>query len=125
MTRAEQYLAILRNQGSGTLQGTDPVDTCLQEMLVHASFADGIVNDDEFELLERLLPDLAAGEVLVWVANTAQKPLDMARLLKVFSTREQREQLMALAREMVAIDRSIDAQEHRFLIQLTAACQDA
>lgn len=125
MTRAEQYLAILRNQGSGALQGTDPVDTCLQEMLVHAAFADGVVNDDEFELLERLLPDLAAGEVLIWVANTAQKPLDMARLLKVFSTPEQREQLMALAREMVAIDRSIDAQEHRFLIQLTAACQDA
>ena len=81
MTRAEQYLAILRNQGSGALQGTDPVDTCLQEMLVHAAFADGVVNDDEFELLERLLPDLAAGEVLIWVANTAQKPLDMARLL--------------------------------------------
>ena len=125
MTRTEQYLAILRNQTSGPLQGSDPADACLREMLVHAAFADGIVNEEEFQLLERLLPDLAAGEVLIWVANTAKSPLDMTRLLEMFATREERGQLMALAREMVAIDRAVDAQEHQFLIQLTAACQDA
>ena len=89
------------------------------------SFADGIVNEDEFQLLERILPDLSAAEVLIWVADTAQKPLDMARLLNEFSSREQRSQLLALAREMVAIDQEVDPQEHLFLVQLTAACQDA
>jgi len=125
MTRTEQYLAILRNQESGALQGSDRADACLREMLVHASFADGIVNEDEFQLLERILPDLSAAEVLIWVADTAQKPLDMARLLNEFSSREQRSQLLALAREMVAIDQEVDPQEHLFLVQLTAACQDA
>ena len=123
MTRTEQYLSILRNRASGALEGTDPADPCLREMLVHAAFADGVVNEDEFQLLERLLPDLSAGEVLVWVANTAQAPLDIAKVLEMFSSPGQRSQLLELAREMVAIDREVDPQEHRFLKQLTAACQ--
>ena len=83
-------------------------------VLVHAAFADGIVNEDEFQLLERLLPDLSAGEVLVWVANRAsaarhrQGPRDIL---------VQGNEAASRTRTEIAIDREVDPQEHQFLKQ--------
>ena len=104
MNRIAEYAAILKNDSAAPLAGSHPVDPHLRSLLVHIAFADGEVDGTEFALLDRLVPELDSGALLMWVAEEAQRPMDLEALLEAVPLPSDRRALVELAKHMARAD---------------------
>ena len=111
MNRIAQYASILRRQHTSPLAGSDPADPLLRSMLVHVAFADGQVDESEFEMLQQLVPGKELGELLVWVDVESKRDMDVDYLMGAFTLPSDRRALLELAELMAAVDGRIDPGE--------------
>ena len=115
MNRIADYASILKREHSRPLAGSHPGDSALNSLLVHVAFADGQVDDNEFSMLQQLMPGRELGELLVWVDAESKRPMDVDGLMKAFALTSQRMELLALAERMAAVDGRVDVGERALL----------
>ena len=123
MSRIDQYAAILNREHSRPLAGEHHADPLLRRLLVHVAFADGQVDESEFDLLRQIVPDRSLGELLVWVDTESRTEMDVSALLRAFPFPSDRQDLLALANLMAAADGRIDPGETRLIDTLKSHIQ--
>ena len=121
MNRIEQFQAIIAGRQTRPLQGHDVADAHILAMIVHAAFADGTVNESEFDLIHLLMPDRELGEALVWIGEEADQPLDLDAVLAAFPQVTDRLALVRLAATIVSGDGVVSSEESEFVETLRKA----
>lgn len=111
MARVTQYLRLIDDPKSPPLVPGDPADGPLLALLVHLASDDGVIQRDEFALLERVRPDLSPGEIMAWSQEVGSRPLDLDALLAAAPTDDERWDVLRFAARMVALDGDLDAVE--------------
>jgi len=119
MNRIAQYAAVLAPGSADRLEGSHPADPHLRSLLVHMAFADGQVDENEFDLLGRVVPDLDTTALLMWVDAEARRPMDLQALLDHFEDPEDRQALVDLAKQMARADLQLHAGELQLIEMLT------
>lgn len=120
MSRIHDYLSAL-NDPAVTVRPGHPHDPLLLSLMVHVAFADGEVEENEFALLGRLVPDKEPGELLMWVAAEAEKPLDLPALAAAFPEPQDREALLTFAGHMAWGDNQLETSEVQLIARLAQA----
>ncbi|MEL6347361.1 MAG: TerB family tellurite resistance protein, partial [Myxococcota bacterium] len=115
--RVAQWIDALQNPSS-QLKSTHPADDALFAMLVHVAYADGTVDEEEFDRLMRVSPGLELGAVLSRVVDEANEPMNFEGLFIALPDREDRDLLMKLATTMALSDDHIAVDESEFLQRL-------
>ena len=118
MDRIAQFRRVITDPSAAPLAGDHPLDGLLRHLVVHLSFADGEVDETEFALLGRLMPGLGTGEILEAVVALSEAQLDVGRLEIEVPAPTDRRRLLRLAEEIVALDGSVTAGEHRLIAAL-------
>ena len=118
MGRIAEFAAVVKPGSAAVLAGSHPVDSLLLSLLVHTAFADGEVDQTEFDLLGRLMPALSPTERLMQVDQIARSALDLEALLAEFPAPSDRQALVALAKDMARTDRTIDIGEVQLIDML-------
>lgn len=122
MGRVAEWLRVLQNKEEH-LTSTHPGDDALFSLLVHVAFADGLVEEDEFDLLTRVTPGAEMGAVLDRVSEEARQPMNFEGLLLALPNREDRDLLMKLATTMALSDHHVAVNESEFLQRLATALE--
>ncbi len=117
MSRIQEYLSALEDP-ERRLRPGHPHDPLLLSLMVHVAFADGEVEENEFALLGRLVPDKEPGELLMWVAAEAERPLDLQALAEAFPDPADRDALLTFAGHMAWGDSRLDASEVQLIAEL-------
>jgi len=104
--------------------GSTPHDALLRSLVVHIAFADGQVSDAEFEVLQRVDPERSLGELLAWVAEEAERPLDLDALVAAFPEREDRRKLADFAERVLRRDAHFSSAEIAIAGRLRAAARE-
>jgi uncharacterized tellurite resistance protein B-like protein len=123
MSRIAQYRAILNKQHTQPLAGTHAADPLLRSLLVHVAFADGQVDEREFERLRQIIPGRELGALLGWVDTESRTDMDLPGLLRAFPFPSDRRALLDLAELMAAANGRIDPGEARLLDTLKSIIQ--
>jgi uncharacterized tellurite resistance protein B-like protein len=111
MSRVRAFLDRIEDPKLPPLEPGDPRDRALLSLLVHLAAIDGTVESDEFALLQLLRPDLSAGELLSWVADTSGEPLDLDEVVNSTSSIDERWDVLRFAARMVAMDGDVQQLE--------------
>ena len=123
MSRLDDFIAILNGTKTMPLEGVHHHDGILLSILIHAAFSDGIVVEEEFDLLLRMMPGLELGEALSVVSEESQRPMDFDALQSIFPNPAERAALVRAVSFMIASDNQIAPSEHVFLQKLREALQ--
>jgi uncharacterized membrane protein YebE (DUF533 family) len=119
MSRIDEFLLAVR--GELVLQDSHPHDVSLLELMVHMAFSDGVIDEAEWELLERLRPGLEHPDLRAWVMDVAAAPSDFAGLSALLKSASDLAALMAFATEMAMIDGTLHDEERAALSRLKSA----
>lgn len=111
MSRVDEYLQLIDDPDHPPLAPGDPADRALLSLLVHLAWSDGVVEGDEFALLQRVRPDLDAGDLMHWADQTAAAPLDLDALARAAPTPDERWGALRLAARMVCLDGEVADEE--------------
>ena len=106
------------------VKGSEPVDALLRALVVHIAFADGHVSESEFDALQRMDPTRPAGELLAWVAEEAERPLELDALLAAFPDRADRRKLADFAERVMRRDARFSSAEIAIAGRLHAAARE-
>jgi uncharacterized tellurite resistance protein B-like protein len=117
MSRIQQFLNVL-NDPAARLDPGHPEDPLLLSLMVHVAFADGEVEENEFALLGRLCPDKELGELLMWITQEADKPLDLQALADTYPAPSDRDQLLTFAGHMAWGDNQLETSEVQLIARL-------
>ncbi len=122
MASIESFLRVLEDPAAAAPipLGGGPVDKALRLLFVQVACSDGVVQEAEFSVLERLLPDMSAGEVLEWVADAASTPPDFQALATVVPGDADRRAVIEFAVRVAWADRHLAARERTLLARLTS-----
>ena len=112
---------VFSDPNGGVLLGHAPVDSALFSLLAHVAFADQQIDDSEFAVLRRLFPEAELGEVLVRIADEADRPMDLSALLVAIPIPTDRYRLVELAKLMARCDGVFHDDERAFLDRLRDA----
>ena len=123
MNRIAEYASILKREHSRPLADSHPADPLLRSLLVHVAFADGQVDENEFGMLQQLIPGRELGELLVWVDVESKRSMDVEYLMGAFSSPSERQELIDLAELMSAVDGRIDPGETLLVATLKSIMQ--
>src|SRR5690349_12375918 len=118
MSRVRLFLDRIDDPTLPALEPGDPRDAPLLALLVHLAALDGVVQGDEFALLQRLRPDLEPGALLAWAADTAAEPLDLDAIVTSTSSVDERWDVLRFAARMVGMDGEVDQGEAKRLAEL-------
>jgi DnaJ-domain-containing protein 1 len=114
MSRVHAYLRLV-DDPSSVLPPAAPHelgdDEALLSLLVHLAFADGIVQGDEFALLERVRPDLSMADLMAWTMEASQSAMDWDALLAALPDAEARWAGLRFAARMTCLDGNLAADE--------------
>ena len=123
MSRADDFLALVDDPGAlPPLLGDHSADELLMDLLVHLACSDGLVQDEEFSFLRAVYPDRSDADILLWVADTASKPVDLEGLSQTLGQdREQALGALRFAARLAWADRVLDTGEKAMLAALTEA----
>jgi hypothetical protein len=89
-------------------------------LMVHVAFSDGIVHEDEFTLLQELMPRRDPNELLDWVHTTAEEPLDHEALARALPDEADRWKTLRFAAQMAWTDRQLNSSEVQLLVSVAA-----
>jgi len=115
MSRLDDFIAILNGTKTTPLEEEHPLDGIVLSILIHAAFSDGIVVEEEFDLLLRMMPGRELGDVLSFVSEESQRPMNFNQILNTFSEPQARQSLVAAIEAMIASDNQIAPAENAFL----------
>ncbi len=115
MDRISELRRVLMTTDTTTLANRQPVDDLLLHLIVHLAFADGEVDEAEFDRLGKLMPTLSYGELMEEVLRLQGQQLEVSRLEAEIASPTDRRRLLKLAEEFVALDGRVDVGEARLL----------
>ena len=121
MSRLDDFESIITGDGARAISGTDPVDAWVLKVVAHAGFADESYAQEEFDVLERIMPDKDVGEIMDFMVAEAEKPLDMQALKAAITSAGDRGALVRIAQHLIAADREVKPAEERFVADLKKA----
>lgn len=121
MARADEYLSLLDDVAAPPPDGDHPADAALKSILVHLACADGVVQEEEFEFFERVLPGMDAAEILAWVAESAAEDLDFDDIADCLHDDDERQGALRFAARLAWADKVLETHEKVFLMRLNAA----
>lgn len=104
MSRITDYLRLIDDPKEPPLTPGHPHDPALLALLVRLAAEDGVVQGDEFALLQRVRSDLDPGSLLSWASEQAARPLDLDTLAEITETEDDRWNVLRFAARMVAMD---------------------
>lgn len=114
MSRVHAYLRLV-DDPSSTLPPASPDelgdDEALLALLVHLAFADGIVEGDEFALLERVRPDLSSSDLMTWILEHSDAEMDWDALLDALPDADARWAGLRFAARMTCLDGNLATDE--------------
>jgi hypothetical protein len=123
MSRLDDFEAILTKKKTDALAGQDAADAWVLRLLAHTGFADAQYAQEEYDVLELLMPDKDVGEILEFMVEQADAPFDLEGLKKAFASTLDRRTLTRIAEHMVAADREVLPEEKAFVEKLKKALQ--
>jgi hypothetical protein len=86
----------------------------LHRLLVHLAYSDGVVQGDEFALLQRVRADLEPGELMAWAMEEALGDFDDADLKSLVQRGETPMDILRFAARMICLDGDVaDAERLR------------
>ncbi|MFT4624898.1 MAG: hypothetical protein ACI8PZ_003564 [Myxococcota bacterium] len=118
MDRISEFHRIITGTKTEPLTGTHPLDATLLHIIVHLAFADGEVDEAEFDRLALLMPGLESGQILERVVALSDQMLDIGNLEIEVAAPTDRRRLLQLAEELVELDGTVTVGEHRLLSAL-------
>ena len=121
MSRVNQTLALIDDPTLPPLDPGHPADAVLQHLLVDLAYSDGVVQGDEFALLQRVRPDLDPSELMSWAMETAETPFRDASLARLAAEGEDPMDLLRFAARMVCLDGDVADEEIKRLARISAA----
>lgn len=124
MTRVEEWITAMSSP-DGWLRLGHPADAALLSLVVHAAFSDGQIQPEEFAVLERLLPGMESGAVLLLAATALEAPMDFRGLMAAVPEPPDRRRLVRLAAAMVWRDQRVARAELGFVGALLEAIEAA
>src|SRR5215207_9592014 len=80
MSRLDDFESIITGGGTRSISGIDPVDPWVLKVVAHSGFADESYAQEEFDVLERIMPDQDVGEIMEFMVAESERPLDLQAL---------------------------------------------
>jgi hypothetical protein len=121
MSRLDDFESIITGDGNRSISGTDPVDSWVLKVVAHAGFADENYAQEEFDVLERIMPDKDVGEIMDFMVAESERPLDLQALKAAITSVGDRGALVRIAQHLIAADREVKPAEERFVADLKTA----
>jgi len=121
MSRLDDFESIITGDGARSISGTDPVDAWVLKVVAHAGFADESYAQEEFDVLERIMPDKDVGEIMDFMVAESERPLDLQALKTAITSAGDRGALVRIAQHLIAADREVKPAEERFVADLKKA----
>lgn len=111
MSRVKQFISLIDRADAEPLQPGHFSDPTLGHLLVHLAFGDGVVQGDEFALLQRVRTDLGPAECMQWALERSQDPFDLGSLQGLLAAGESGLDILRLSARMVCLDGDIADEE--------------
>ncbi len=119
MSRADDFLSWIDGE-TPKPPPLHPSDGPLFTILVHMACSDGVIQDEELELMQALMPNKGKGEILEMAAAIAKKSLEPDDLHDELFDDEERLGALRFAVRMAWADRHLDDLERVMLMHLAA-----
>lgn len=121
MGALEMFLRVLEDPATAAPVplGGGAFDDAMRQLFVQVACSDGVVQEAEFSVLERLLPGMSPGEVLEWVADAASNPPAFEALAALAPDEASRRGVLEFAVRVAWADRHLAARERQLLARLT------
>lgn len=120
MSRVDEYLKLIDDPKHPALTPGHPADAALLSLLVQLAWSDGVVQGDEFALLQRVRPDLDPGDLMTWADEVAAGTLDLDALAAAAPSQDDRWNVLRLAARMVCLDGDVAEEEVDHLQEIAA-----
>ncbi len=111
MARVDEFLALVDDPAHPPLEPGHPADGPLLSLLVHLAFSDGVVQGDEFALLQRVRPDLDPSALMGWANEVATQDLDLDAVVATATDEPSRWNTLRFAARMVVLDGDLAEEE--------------
>jgi len=121
MSRVDAYLELIDDPTAEALEPGHPADPALHRLLVHLAYSDGVVQGDEFALLQRVRADLEPGELMAWAMEEAMADFDDSELKLLVQRGEAPMDILRFAARMVCLDGDVAAEERARLAEIASA----
>ncbi len=118
MSRVNQYLGLIDDPSRPSLRPGHPADPVLHHLLVDLAFSDGVVQGDEFALLQRVRPELDPTELMEWAMELATEPFGDVALKRLVDSGEDPMNLLRFAARMVCLDGDVADEERERLARI-------
>ena len=107
MSRLDDFESIITGGGTRSISGTDPLDSWVLKVVAHAGFADEAYAQEEFDVLERIMPDKDVGEIMDFMVAESETPLDMQALKAAVTSPGDRGALVRIAQHLIPLEAPI------------------
>jgi uncharacterized membrane protein YebE (DUF533 family) len=111
MSRIATFIKAANPDSGVSLEGSHPADGVFRSLLVHLAFSDGLVQEEEFALMRRVFPGATDTQILNWVIDETDSPMDFSALGRACKTPEERMDCLRFATQMAAMDGVITLDE--------------
>jgi uncharacterized membrane protein YebE (DUF533 family) len=111
MSRIAEFLQAAKPDAKEPLQGSHPSDQVFRSLLAHLAFSDGTIQQEEFTLLRRVFPGASDTQIMNWVINETDGPIDFSSLSRVCKSERERLDCLRFATQMAAMDGVITLDE--------------
>lgn len=111
MSRVSDYLALIDDPARTSLVPGHASDAALHHLLVELAFSDGVVQGDEFALLQRVRPDLDPAALMQWAMELSEQTLTDDRLRWLVAQGEDGMDVLRFAARMVCLDGDVAHEE--------------
>lgn len=119
MRRVDQVVSLLESQAGSAIRAGNPADDALLELLVHMASSDGVFDDAEIAMLERVLPSWNPTQIRAFIGKVEGSRLDLERLAAALSTEDHKWTALRFAARMAMKDEHLDPHEEAFLGSLS------
>lgn len=120
MSRVIQYLGLIDDPSRPDLRPGHPADPVLYHLMVDLAYSDGVVQGDEFALLQRIRPELDPTELMSWAMDLAEEPFQEIVLAKLVEQGEDGMDVLRFAARMVCLDGDVAEEERDRLARIAS-----
>src|SRR4029453_16325714 len=121
MSRLDDFESIITGGGTRSISGSDPGDSWGLKVVAHAGFPDETYAQEEFDVLERIMPDKDVGDIMDFMVAESETPLDLQALKAAVTSAGDRGALVRIAQHLIGADREVKPAEERFVADLKKA----
>ena len=123
MSRLDDFESIITGGGTRSISGSDPIDSWVLKVVAHAGFADETYAQEEYDILERIMPDKDVGEIMEFMVAESEQPLDLQALKAAITSAGDRGALVRIAQHLIGADREVKPAEELFVADLKKALE--